>query len=43
LRRWSLSTRDGQGLYARYGFTPLAEPDMFMELCPERSPEASQA
>ena len=43
LRRWSLATRDGQGLYARYGFTPLAEPHMFMELCPERSPEVSQA
>jgi GNAT superfamily N-acetyltransferase len=35
LRRWSLATRDRHGLYARYGFTPLAEPDIFMERCPE--------
>jgi GNAT superfamily N-acetyltransferase len=36
LRRWSLATRDRHGLYARYGFTPLAEPELFMELCPRR-------
>lgn len=31
LRRWSLAARDRQALYARYGFTPLREPDIFME------------
>jgi GNAT superfamily N-acetyltransferase len=31
LRRWVLATRDAHGLYARYGFTPLAAPDRFME------------
>ena len=32
LRRWVLATRDAHGLYARYGFKPLAAPDRFMEL-----------
>ena len=32
LRRWMLATRDAHGLYARYGFKPLAVPDRFMEL-----------
>ena len=36
LRRWSLATRDRHGFYARYGFTALAEPELFMELCPQR-------
>ena len=31
LRRWSLVTRDAEGLYAQYGFTPLASPDRWME------------
>lgn len=31
LRRWVLATRDAHGLYARFGFTPLAQPDRFME------------
>lgn len=31
LRRFSLATRDAQPLYAQYGFTPLAHPEMFME------------
>jgi GNAT superfamily N-acetyltransferase len=31
LRRWVLATRDAHGLYARYGFTPLAHADLFME------------
>jgi GNAT superfamily N-acetyltransferase len=30
-RRWSLATRDAHALYARYGFTPLAEPARYME------------
>jgi len=32
LRRWVLATRDAHGLYERYGFTPLAKPQRFMEL-----------
>ena len=32
LRRWLLITRDAQGLYAKFGFRPLAAPDRFMEL-----------
>ena len=31
LRRWQLATRDAHGLYARFGFVPLAEPARQME------------
>jgi GNAT superfamily N-acetyltransferase len=31
LRRWMLMTHDAHGLYARFGFTPLAHPDRAME------------
>lgn len=31
LRRWVLATRDAHDLYARFGFTPLAAPERFME------------
>ncbi len=31
LRRWVLATRDAHGLYARFGFTPLAQPERFMQ------------
>ena len=31
LRRMMLVTRDAHGLYAQYGFTPLAAPDRVME------------
>jgi len=31
LRRWLLATADAHGLYARFGFTPLAQPDRWME------------
>jgi hypothetical protein len=31
LRRWVLATSDAHGLYAQFGFTPLAKPDIFME------------
>ena len=31
LRRWVLVTRDAHGLYGRYGFTPLAMADGYME------------
>ena len=31
LRRWMLATRDAHGLYRRYSFTGLAEPEIFME------------
>jgi GNAT superfamily N-acetyltransferase len=32
LRRLLLATRDAHGLYARYGFRPLAAPERFMEV-----------
>jgi len=32
LRRCSLVTRDGHGLYARFGFEPLKKPQNYMEL-----------
>ena len=31
LRRLNLVTRDAHGLYARFGFTPVARPDRYME------------
>ncbi len=34
LKRVLLVTADAQGLYGRYGFTPLANPDGWMELAP---------
>jgi GNAT superfamily N-acetyltransferase len=32
LRRFSLATRDAQGLYAQFGFTPLRHPERHMEI-----------
>lgn len=29
-RRWMLATRDAHGLYAQFGFAPLAQPERFM-------------
>ncbi len=31
VRRWMLATRDAHGLYAQFGFTPLARPEIMME------------
>jgi GNAT superfamily N-acetyltransferase len=31
LRRWMLATRDAHGLYRRYGFAELKDPQIFME------------
>jgi GNAT superfamily N-acetyltransferase len=31
LRRWSLATRDAHGLYEQFGFTPLGNPERYME------------
>jgi GNAT superfamily N-acetyltransferase len=31
LRRWSLATRDAHALYEHFGFTPLANPQRYME------------
>jgi len=39
LRRWLLVTADAHGLYARYGFEPLAAPNRIME---RRDPEVYQ-
>jgi GNAT superfamily N-acetyltransferase len=30
LRRWMLATRDAHGLYAKFGFVPLENPDRYM-------------
>lgn len=32
LRRWLLATRDAHGVYAALGFTPLAQPERWMEI-----------
>ena len=32
LRRFLLATRDAHGLYQQFGFTPLAQPERFMQL-----------
>ena len=32
VRRFILATQDAQGLYAQFGFKPLAHPDRFMEI-----------
>jgi GNAT superfamily N-acetyltransferase len=31
-RRWTLATRDAHGLYAQFGFTPQAKPEIWMEV-----------
>lgn len=36
-RRFMLATKDAQGLYAQFGFTPLTEPGRFMEIKPFES------
>jgi hypothetical protein len=37
-----LGTRDAHGLYQRYGFTPLAYPDRFMEVVRPAVPQVGQ-
>ena len=32
LRRFVLATRDAHGLYEKFGFVPLARPEIFMEI-----------
>jgi len=32
LRRFMLATRDAHGLYAKYGFVPMAKPESMMEI-----------
>jgi GNAT superfamily N-acetyltransferase len=32
LRRWALVTRDAHSLYQQYGFTPLQDPNTWMEM-----------
>ena len=32
LRRWMLATKDAHALYRRVGYTPLGQPDRFMEI-----------
>ncbi len=31
VQKWSLATSDAHGLYERYGFAPLSDPDSLME------------
>lgn len=31
IQRWNLATRDAHGLYEKYGFTAIAQPEVFME------------
>ena len=31
VKRWLLATSDAHSLYARFGFTPMAKPDVWME------------
>ena len=38
LRRWMLATRDAHGLYEKFGFAPLAQPEYFMELRATEAP-----
>jgi len=42
LRRWLLATRDAHGLYAQFGFRPLARPERFMEVIPAPAPRLEQ-
>ena len=37
LRRWMLATRDAHGLYEKFGFGPLPEPERFMEMRPSET------
>ena len=32
LKRWLLATRDAHGLYAQFGFAPLSNPEMWMDI-----------
>lgn len=40
LRRWSLATMDAHGLYAQFGFTPVSNPEVWMQIyTPYKLPE----
>lgn len=41
LQRWLLATRDAHGLYQQYGFTPLTQPDHWLERFTEPSAATS--
>jgi len=32
LRRWSLGTADAHGLYSQFGFTPITQPERWMQI-----------
>jgi GNAT superfamily N-acetyltransferase len=32
LRRWSLGTADAHGLYSQFGFTPITQPEIWMQI-----------
>ena len=35
--RFLLGTKDAHGLYARFGFTPIASPERLMEVRPDHT------
>jgi len=39
LRRFALATQDAHGLYAQYGFTPLGNPTLWMEIFNPPTPQ----
>lgn len=43
LSRWMLATQDAHGLYAQYGFKPLAVPERFMEIYNPNNPGAAHS
>ena len=40
IARYTLGTQDAHGLYAQYGFTPIANPERQMELLRQKGPPA---
>ncbi|HSD62353.1 MAG TPA: GNAT family N-acetyltransferase [Ignavibacteriaceae bacterium] len=41
IRRWMLATKDAHGLYAKFGFQQLKNPERFMEIVNPYSPTAN--
>jgi GNAT superfamily N-acetyltransferase len=42
LQRWRLASKDAQGLYAKVGFTPLAQPERLMERMDQNWPPGAE-
>jgi GNAT superfamily N-acetyltransferase len=43
IARYTLATQDAHGLYAQYGFTPIANPERQMELLRPKAPPPGNA